>query len=246
MNLRRAAIRLYWPIQRRIAPGLTYSQEDYEQRLSALVTPQTTWLDLGCGHQILPAWRGEAEKRLAGRGRALVGIDYDLPSLRTHPHLRLKVRGDIATLPFRDRSFDLVTANMVVEHIENPERQFEEVRRVLKPGGLFLLHTPNARGYPVLMGKLVPPALRPRLVTLLEGRKEEDVFETFYRANTPRSIQALSERAHLDVVDVKLLVSAAMFVVIPPLAILELLWIRLLMTRRFASLRPNLLAILKR
>jgi SAM-dependent methyltransferase len=44
---------------------------------------------------------------------------------------------------FADASFDTILAFQVIEHIENDEEFVREVRRLLKPGGLFLVSTPN-------------------------------------------------------------------------------------------------------
>jgi SAM-dependent methyltransferase len=50
-------------------------------------------------------------------------------------------------LPFADDSVDLVTLLAVIEHFPNsPRLVLEEARRILKPGGLFIVDTPNA-GY---------------------------------------------------------------------------------------------------
>jgi ubiquinone/menaquinone biosynthesis C-methylase UbiE len=59
-------------------------------------------------------------------------------------------------------SVDLVTANMVVEHAEDPAALFAEVDRVLRPGGSFLVHT-NSSGYTTRLTKLIPEGLRPGL-----------------------------------------------------------------------------------
>jgi SAM-dependent methyltransferase len=54
--------------------------------------------------------------------------------------------GDLQ-LPFADDSVDLVTLLAVIEHFPNsPRLVLEEARRILKPGGLFIVDTPNA-GY---------------------------------------------------------------------------------------------------
>ena len=44
---------------------------------------------------------------------------------------------------FQDASFQIVVSKHVVEHLPNPERSIAEMSRVLAPGGLLLLATPN-------------------------------------------------------------------------------------------------------
>lgn len=46
-------------------------------------------------------------------------------------------------LPFPEESFDIVVCVEGIEHIENPHHLVREVRRVLKPGGMLILTTPN-------------------------------------------------------------------------------------------------------
>src|SRR6266404_459531 len=147
MNIRRISYNIYSSARKIIAPNLAHSQSLYENVLRSHVHSGTQWLDLGCGHQILPSWRLEAERALANNCDTVVGLDFDLGSLKAHRTIDKRVRGNIAELPFVDNHFDLVTANMVVEHLDKPEVQFQEVYRILKPGGLFLFHTPNALGY---------------------------------------------------------------------------------------------------
>jgi len=48
-------------------------------------------------------------------------------------------------LPFPEDSFELVRAKQVLEHIENVEAVFEEVYRVLKDGGKFVVEVPHAQ-----------------------------------------------------------------------------------------------------
>jgi len=56
--------------------------------------------------------------------------------------------GDASALPFPDNSFDAVVAFEVIEHLSDPERFIQEVRRVLVDGGVFLGSTPNYRLFP--------------------------------------------------------------------------------------------------
>lgn len=246
MTLRAKLYRVYHGIQRVLAPKLEFSQASYERVLDRLIEPDTRWLDLGCGHQLLPAWRVERERELVQRCCQLTGLDYDLPALRRHASLTCRVRGNITDLPFRPDIFDLVTANMVVEHLSHPATQFRQIRRVLKPGGLFIFHTPNALGYSTLLARLVPDSIKRKLIYLLDGRKQEDVFPTHYRANTRRRIATLAQSTGFEVMKVHMIVSSALSAMILPLAVFELVWIRLLMTAPLQGLRTNMIVQLRR
>ena len=50
----------------------------------------------------------------------------------------------VPPLPFEDESFDCVVSFQVIEHIKRDEEFVKEVYRVLKPGGRFIVSTPNA------------------------------------------------------------------------------------------------------
>jgi SAM-dependent methyltransferase len=244
MQTRQSLLKLYWGMREMITPTLRYSQYPYEELLTREVHRNTRWLDLGCGHQVLPAWRLEAERQLVSSCRRIVGLDYDWPSLLAHRTIQHRFRGDTRRLPFRDASFDLVTANMVVEHLDDPDVQFREVSRVLGPGGKFIFHTPNVRSYATMMTRLVPGPLRARLATLLDGRPLGDVFPAYYRANSRPRVEALARSAGLGVEQLTLLLTDAIFATVPPLALLELLWLRILMTRPFTSWRTTIIAVM--
>jgi SAM-dependent methyltransferase len=47
------------------------------------------------------------------------------------------------TLPYEDEYFELVILAEVIEHLTNPDHALREIHRVLKPGGVLLLTTPN-------------------------------------------------------------------------------------------------------
>jgi len=237
---------LYWKMERLIAPNLQYSQSAYEDVLGAVIQKEIKWLDLGCGHQVLPPWRFEQERRLVDRAGTVVGLDADSPSIEKHRSIRLRLVGGISILPFRESTFDLVTANMVVEHLDNPELQFREVQRVLRPGGIFVFHTPNARGYPTVLARLLPEGLKKFLIRVLQARRGDDVFRTYYRANTEAEIYRLAGVAGFALPEIRLIASSAELAVIPPLALFELLWIRVLLTRTFRHWRTNLIVTLKK
>lgn len=91
-----------------------------------------------------------------GEGR---GIDWLLPTIRSYTAidkieiaiagLREKyptskfVDGHLPPLPFEDLSFDSVVSFQVIEHIDQDVLFLKEIQRILRPGGVALLTTPN-------------------------------------------------------------------------------------------------------
>lgn len=68
--------------------------------------------------------------------------DYKLmPELGDIPGKEVNLNEDV--LPFEDNSFDLVTCTEAIEHIENFRVVTREAFRLLKPGGIFFISTPN-------------------------------------------------------------------------------------------------------
>jgi ubiquinone/menaquinone biosynthesis C-methylase UbiE len=53
---------------------------------------------------------------------------------RAHPNLRFD-EGDAEALPYSDRSFDAVVANLGIHHVARPGTAIAEALRVLRPGG---------------------------------------------------------------------------------------------------------------
>jgi SAM-dependent methyltransferase len=183
-----------------VANGLgldvTHPQSRYAGLLGEHLTPGCACLDIGCGDQILPSYAMQlaGQKELVNRARLYVGIDLGGAICR-HLLLDARVIGSAEHLPFDGGCFDLVTANMVVEHLDNPEVVLGEIRRVLRPGGRFLFHTPNWWDPITMVGSLLPASrFKTRLIYFLEWREPEDVFPTFYRLNSLKRIKTLAEK----------------------------------------------------
>ncbi len=98
-------------------------------------------LDLGCG-------AGTYVRFLTSLGHRVVGLDYSLPSLyralsadkRRDGHY---TGGEAYNLPFCNESFDLVVSIGILQVLECPERVFDEIFRVLRPNGLFIVEFLN-------------------------------------------------------------------------------------------------------
>ena len=100
--------------------------------LCAPLLPAGRSLDLGCGV-------GHSHRLLAPR--ETVGVDIDprpLAGQERETHV-----ADMRALPFGDASFASVLAVQSIEHVPDTERALAEARRVLEPGGVAVLVTPN-------------------------------------------------------------------------------------------------------
>jgi len=97
-------------------------------------------LDLGCGDGNHLPW-------LSGYAERLYGSDYNIVRLararrRRAPDATLFL-ADILDYPTEDAAFDLVFFHHVIEHIPDDAAALATVRRILRPGGLLVLGTPN-------------------------------------------------------------------------------------------------------
>mgnify|MGYP001191238599 CR=1 FL=1 len=95
-------------------------------------------LDVGCG-------RGEFLNAFINHDIDGYGIDASSYSKKKFPKIKLKIQNlDIEKkLPYDDSFFDFVFSKSVIEHFYEPEFLFEEITRVLKPGGLIITMTPD-------------------------------------------------------------------------------------------------------
>ena len=185
-----------------LCPGIVHSQVRYKDLLRRFLQPGVRWLDLGCGRQVIRPWvllPEESETSFTYTPALSVGVDSDGPALRMNRSIPHRVAANICALPFADCSFEVVTANMVLEHADNPTALLSEVWRILRPKGVFLFHTPNRYYPPSVLAGLLPGQIKARLVALVTNRSERDVYPTFYRINTASAISDLSQAAGFKV-----------------------------------------------
>lgn len=108
--------------------------------------PGMTLLDAGCGP-------GSITLGLAGRVSPghVTGIDTDPARIETASrgasgsgagNVTFKVT-DVIDLPFEDAYFDAVFANGLIEHLPEPRDGLAELKRVLKPGGVIGIRSPD-------------------------------------------------------------------------------------------------------
>ena len=174
--------------------------EAYATLISEHLTPTTVWLDAGCGRRLLEEDMDPLEDWLAHRPRLLMGLD---PQATDHRNIELLVSGSLYHLPFADNSFDLVTANMVAEHLDDPLRAFMEIARCLNPHGALILKTPNLLNYGVMANaiasKFMPEKWRLGLVHGSDDRQYEEFFPVRYKANRMDSLRRLLQSSGLQI-----------------------------------------------
>ena len=99
-------------------------------------------LDVGCGRGFLL----QKLSKLAKPGSKFFGLDISEKlceiSRQNNPGAQI-VKGDAEAMPFQDSQFDFVFMTEALEHMLDYNKALSEIRRVLKPGGIFIVTVPN-------------------------------------------------------------------------------------------------------
>src|SRR4051794_32122696 len=117
----------------------------YSWLVGALLVPGAVVVEAGIGE-------GYGGQQLADAGAAVVaGLDLDLATLRhaavAYPGVPVAA-ANLVALPLADRAVDLVVSSQVVEHLWDQEAFVAECARVLRPGGVLVVTTPNSLTFP--------------------------------------------------------------------------------------------------
>lgn len=154
--------------------------------VQALPSPEAagTGIDLGCG-------LGIQTGAMRARGFDVVGIEPSVGLLRHRTDRSIPVvAGDALVLPFADGTVDFVYVIGVLHHLPGPQAQAQarqEIARVLKPGGMLLVHESNPRNpfFRFYMGYIFP-----MLKSIDEGT-EHWIDPRSWRAATGMQLEAV-------------------------------------------------------
>lgn len=233
----------------RLAPSVDFHQDRYARALQEHLQLRCKWLDIGAGSRLHDGDEAGplSPPALSASAALLVGTDRVIKHLRDNCLLTFAVAADIEQLPFPGCAFDLVTANMVLEHLARPTVVLREVWRVLRPGGRFIAVTPNLH-HPVVYcsSALLGADRRRHLANQVEGRPLEHVFPTFYRANTLGCLRCLARDCGFGVERIESFTSIPFSHDQVSVMILECCFIRLTSVEWLQELRSNLILVFQR
>jgi ubiquinone/menaquinone biosynthesis C-methylase UbiE len=114
-------------------PLQRYWQRERHRIITAMARGAGRTLDVGCGSSVILQSLNYA-----------VGVDVSANKLRYMRQYAVPlVRGSIIALPLRDAGFDCVVCSQVIHNLPADPAIFDELTRVLRPGGLLVLGTPD-------------------------------------------------------------------------------------------------------
>lgn len=161
----------------------------FYHRVNALLKKGAVLLDYGAGRGAghvddeCEYRRSLRDFRL--RGARVIGVDVDEAVTRNPGLDEAYVCQPKDRLPIGDESIDIIVSDVTFEHILDPAHTASELDRVLKPGGWLCARTPNRYGYIALASRLVPEAIKMRVLHIAQpSRQEEDVFPAVYLMNS--------------------------------------------------------------
>lgn len=146
------------------------------------------------GAEILEVGAGpsnECSQMLGEIGR-VTGLDID-PDVMNNQWLSKACIFEGKKMPFEDNSFDACVSNFVLEHVSHPEEHFAEIARVLRPGGVYCLRTPNLFHYVSAGAHMMPHSMHLLIANRLRGLGDDahDPYPTWFRANTRNRLRKL-------------------------------------------------------
>jgi len=216
-------------------PGYKFSWEIYTDIILENIARKPYWLDIGAGANIWIAEQPGAEFS--------VGLDIERnPGLVLDNETGAFVNANSEILPFKDNSFDFITSRYTFEHLKSPEIVLDEIHRVLRPGGTFVMQTTNKNSPAVLFARLVPFRIKRAILRKLFREIPSGTYRAYYKINSPRAIKTGTGPLKLK----KLILVEDIFCQSRFLYFLSNLVYNLINFLRLYSLRNNIIAVYKK
>ena len=168
---------------------------EFYSRIHTLLDNNLRVLNVGAGRGV---WYEEDDSPfrrflfdIRPKVQSYVGIDIDpavLGNLTTTSNYLI----EDGKFPFENDSFDLIIADWVLEHVEDPILFTNEIRRVLRTNGYFVARTPLQTNYVSIISAIVRNSSHPKLLKYVQpSRQAQDIFPATYRMNTRKKLKTL-------------------------------------------------------
>lgn len=126
-------------------------------------------LDVGCGEGLFLELAKRNGWRVHGTDVSTYAAEFASARLDQNVFC-----GEIWDAGFDEQSFDVISLWHVLEHTASPMRTLQELRRLLKPGGLLVLAVPNLNDRLMQVAYRLVKGRKPRLFSI--GDKEIHLF----------------------------------------------------------------------
>lgn len=139
-------------------------------------------LDAGCGEGDKTVFFSKITKKIYGidiNGNSIKKAKQECNSNNVSFYI-----GSVEQMPFKDSVFNVVYSAWVIEHLKNPKKFINEVFRILKEEGIFILWVPNLKCITGFLAKYIPLPLKVQLLKILTRKSEASRHKCYYRANS--------------------------------------------------------------
>lgn len=161
---------------------------EYYRQVKLQIEDQYKILDYGSGRG---SWYYEDEnierrqaRTLKRKGNTVIGVDVDEAVLTNPTNDENYIINDI-WIEKNLESFDVITADYVLEHVDDYEKFFFNINRLLKKDGYFFARTPHKYSYVAIGSRIIPNWLHSYTLNKAQPeRKDIDVFRAYYKINT--------------------------------------------------------------
>ncbi len=154
----------------------------FGQWVDEAIPPLATVLEVGCGTGQMTNFLGLVSTR------TVLGVDMSLPSLRLGQRFRDQfgltsvhfIQGNIFAMPVREDCVDVLLCSGVLHHTPNPREGFQQLLRLVKPGGKVLIGLYNTYAR-------IPTGLRQLLFRFLKGKAVRQIDAYMRRGDVDES-----------------------------------------------------------
>lgn len=148
-------------------------------------------LDIGCGRGFDDS--PNLQREIAKHANHVIGVEPDV-SMARPPSINELHQATLEESPISPDSIDVAYSVMVLEHVEDPEKFWAAVRRVLRTGGVFWGFTMDSRHWFASASRMASfLGMKSWYLGRLAGSPGTDRYTnypTMYRTNTPSQLRA--------------------------------------------------------